>query len=75
MWGAHLVDHEEVRMGDSRSPLARNFVSALRTNTISGGSDKTIGGRYRNIDNVNDEICQLSGIVCGEIVTSALNKK
>ena len=62
-------------MGDPRPPLARNFVSALRTNRISGGSGKTSRDRYRNIDNVDDKICQLSGIVCGEIVTSTLNKK
>jgi len=62
-------------VGDTRPPLARDFVSALRANGISGGSGKTSGGSYRNINDVDDKICQLSGIVCGEIVTSTLNKK
>ena len=43
-------------MSDSRPPFARNFISALRINRISGGSGKASGGRYRNIDNVDDKI-------------------
>ena len=62
-------------MGDARPPLARNFISTLRTNRINSGSGKISAGRYRDIDNVDDKICQLSGIVCGEIVTPALNEK
>ena len=62
-------------MGDTRPSLARDFISTLRTRRISSDSGEVNGGSYRNIDNVDNEICQLSGIVCGEIVTSALDKK
>ena len=62
-------------MGDARPPLTRNFVPTLMANRINRDPGRTSGGRYRNIDYVDDKICQLSGIVCSEIVTSALNKK
>ena len=71
----HFVDHEEVGVSDTRPPLARNFVSTLRANRINEGSGKISKGRYRNIDDVDDKICQLSRVVCGEIVTSTLDKK
>ena len=31
----HFVDHEEVGVGDTGSPLTRNFVSALETDGIN----------------------------------------
>lgn len=32
-------------------------------------------GQYRNVDDIDNKICQLSGIVCSEIVSSTLDKK
>lgn len=57
---AHLVYHEEVGVGDTRTPLTRNFVSTLRVDRVSQDSANINGGYYRNIDNVDDKICQLS---------------
>ena len=34
----HFVDYEEVRMGDTRPPLARDFISTLRADEISRAS-------------------------------------
>ena len=30
---------------------------------------------YRNVDDINDTISQLSGIVCGQIVTTTFHKE
>jgi hypothetical protein len=71
----HFVDHEEVGMCDTRSPLTRNLISALGSNGISQAQGIVNGGHHRDIDHVDDKICQLAGIVCSEIVTSALDEK
>ena len=71
----HFVDHEEVGVGDTRASLTRNFVSTLEKDGISRTPGKIDEGYHRNINHVDDKICQLSGIVRGEIVTSALDEK
>lgn len=62
-------------MSDTRTPLTRNFVSALGMDGISRTSGNRNGSRHRNIDYIDDKICQLSGIVRGEIITSALDEE
>ena len=62
-------------MGDTRPPLTRDLISTLRTDGISPAPGIINEYHHRDIDHVDDKICQLSGIVCSEIVTSALDKK
>jgi len=71
----HFVNHEEVGMGDTGPPLTRDLISTLETGVISPAPGIINGGHHRDVDHVDDKIRQLSGIVCSEIVTSALNKK
>ena len=73
--GTHFIDHEEVGVGDTRASLTRNFVSTLEKDVISRAPGKINEGYHRNINHVDDKICQLSGIVRSEIITSALNEK
>jgi hypothetical protein len=71
----HFVDHEEIGVGDARSPLTGNLVSTLGTDGINKAPGDVNCGYYRNVDNIDNKICQLSGIVCRKIVASALYKE
>lgn len=74
--GTHFVDYEEVGVGDTRSPLAGNFVSTLEIDDgINGAPSEVDYGYYRNVNDVDNEICQLSGIICSKIVAATLDKE
>lgn len=44
-------------MGDTRSPLTRNFVSTLGIDGINGVSSEVACGYYRNVYDIDDKIC------------------
>lgn len=72
---AHFVDHEEIGVCDTRSALTRYFVSTLRTHGISEAPSDVDCEYYRNVDDIDNKICQLSGIVRSEIVASTLHEE